>query len=592
MADVPVSTCMPTAGTCPSLIISLTVAASALALIHIPCLRFDSHSTHSHPAMLKPIVLLSSLLGFLDPNVFAASDESQVDLGPHPAPYQVVDCPLNITSFECGIVEVPLDWQDQGVGTTAIQFFRHSVHNATARKGTIFVHEGGSQLGHDHTDWLLGLQFMLGRSLDGVFGDEYDFVYWAPRDRNLTGLRTAQCFKHDVERTTFYKRMFRHELQYEPEWYEDGTVTWDDVQGPEDVRMFLKAQEKTLKYCAEKMGSAELFKYVGTAATARDVAALADLLDGPGSPINMWTQGHGSVVASYVMKLFPERLGRIVMDNPADPVAFTEMPGHLRWLADVAALNNSLAVLEEKMRAGVADGYTVSTGFLDYDIARYKSIVNDMSADVIGWKNRLDREALWDAIREQNAAWSSAYSLSLSIPLHRGITGANVFRHSHRDPSTLGGMPLVCGDSINADSDDESARIAVTEFLVDNIESAPILTASAFPPMRYLCHLWPVRAVERISLRPPYETDLSEHLLVLLNKKDYWTYFTVLESTARQLWPGAHVVGGLQYGEYTRLWDHDQCSLDIVDRFFRGRTMSQVVSAPSLARVSHVYTAS
>ena len=72
--------------------------------------------------------------------------------------------------------------------------------------------------------------------------------------------------------------------------------------------------------------------------------------------------------------------------------------------------------------------------------------------------------------------------------------------------------------------------------------------------MRYLCHLWPVRAVERISLRPPYETDLSEHLLVLLNKKDYWTYFTVLESTARQLWPGAHVVGGLQYGVSSFSW--------------------------------------
>ena len=96
-------------------------------------------------------------------------------------------------------------------------------------------------------------------------------------------------------------------------------------------------------------------------------------------------------------------------------------------------------------------------------------------------RNRLDREALWDAIREQNAAWSSAYSLSLSIPLHRGITGANVFRHSHRDPSTLGGIPLVCGDSINADSDDESARIAVTEFLVDNIGSAPILSAYRLP---------------------------------------------------------------------------------------------------------------
>ena len=46
-----------------------------------------------------------------------------------------------------------------------------------------------------------------------------------------------------------------------------------------------------------------------------------------------------------------------------------------RWLADVAALNNSLAVLEEEVRTGVADGYTRSTGYLDYNIASYKSTV-------------------------------------------------------------------------------------------------------------------------------------------------------------------------------------------------------------------------
>ena len=116
--------------------------------------------------------------------------------------------------------------------------------------------------------------------------------------------------------------------------------------------------------------------------------------------------------------------------------------------------------------------------------------------------------------------------------------------------------------------------------------------------MRYLCHLWPVRAVERISLRPPYDLDLSAHLLVLLRKKDYWTYFTVSESAARQLWPGAYVVGDLRYGvsrrspssratineqfdaqrytsqDYYRLWDHDQHNLDIVDSFFRGSAVS------------------
>ena len=50
------------------------------------------------------------------------------------------------------------------------------------------------------------------------------------------------------------------------------------------------------------------------------------------------------------------------------------------------------------------------------------------------------------------------------------------------DPAALGGTPLVCGDSHDdADSADaDGVRNAVTEFLVDNMGSAPMMSAYAF----------------------------------------------------------------------------------------------------------------
>ena len=71
---------------------------------------------------------------------------------------------------------------------------------------------------------------------------------------------------------------------------------------------------------------------------------------------------------------------------------------------------------------------------------------------------------------------------------------------------------------------------------------------SAFPPLRYLCHLWPVRAVERVSLRGAYDVALHDKVLILLHEKDFWHYFSVDEDLARERWPASTIVSGLHYG--------------------------------------------
>ncbi len=79
-------------------------------------------------------------------------------------------------------------------------------------------------------------------------------------------------------------------------------MAWSEPQGPEDVRGMLRAQEKMVAQCLDSAPDHDMLQYGGTAASVRDLVALADALDGPGSPLNLWTRHHGSVLASHLLK--------------------------------------------------------------------------------------------------------------------------------------------------------------------------------------------------------------------------------------------------------------------------------------------------
>ncbi len=76
---------------------------------------------------------------------------------------------------------------------------------------------------------------------------------------------------------------------------------------PADVRALLdEAPLMQAKY--EELGrrclghpSGRFLPSVGTAATARDVVAMADVLDGPGSPGNYFGSSYGSLLGHWLM---------------------------------------------------------------------------------------------------------------------------------------------------------------------------------------------------------------------------------------------------------------------------------------------------
>ncbi|KAI8978328.1 hypothetical protein BD414DRAFT_151522 [Trametes punicea] len=65
----------------------------------------------------------------------------------------------------------------------------------------------------------------------------------------------------------------------------------------------------------------------------------------------------------------------------------------------------------------------------------------------------------------------------------------------------LGMMPLYCGDkAAKYDPEGASQRtLEVTEALhAGDMHIVPLFSQSIFLPLSYLCHLWPIRAAERL----------------------------------------------------------------------------------------------
>lgn len=100
------------------------------------------------------------------------------------------------------------------------------------------------------------------------------------------------------ERYDFYARAAA-ELGSEPKW--NAQLHYKELQSDQDILLWHAIQEKVVEYRLSKVDTSML-RYMGTAATTRDLVAMADAFDGPGSPVNFLGIGHGSLIGSYLLK--------------------------------------------------------------------------------------------------------------------------------------------------------------------------------------------------------------------------------------------------------------------------------------------------
>ncbi|RPD60330.1 hypothetical protein L227DRAFT_611288 [Lentinus tigrinus ALCF2SS1-6] len=514
-----------------------------------------------------------------------ASEDSQTLLQSPLPRHQYVDCGNDIWSgriLECGQLEVPLDWKNAG-GSITLNYTALPVKRRAPRKGTLFMHLGHEYLGRTfNPEHALNMLFSQRGNIAKI-APEYDLVMWTYRNTAVS--QRTECFADNEEKfsyspnpyaqlnnatVAFYNTTFRGDLLRELPW--DREMAWSETQGPQDVKDMLGAQERMVTQCLNASPDRDMFQYGGTAASVRDLVALADALDGPGSPVNLWTKHHGSILASHLLTMFPERVGRVVMDDPVDPIAYQERPSHIQWSSDVAIANNTLARIQQHGMINGSTGYMQFFGRPAIDEVRFGQVTRFLHSELVEWHTRAEADYQQILHKKENELWLNPEERDFRI-FHMGFirqgTGVNGWRSGNRRWSVqvLDGMPLVCGDSLHEHNTDvATVRGQIEESLIEHMNGGPLIATSAFPPLRYLCHLWPVRAVERVRLGNADEPSLSNKVLVLLRDQDYWNYFSVSEDTAHQRWPTANVVSGLHYGDLAL--DHDQCSYDIIKAFY------------------------
>ena len=85
-------------------------------------------------------------------------------------------------------------------------------------------------------------------------------------------------------------------------------------------------------------------------------------------------------------------------------------------------------------------------------------------------------------------------------------------------------------------------------------DSAVSAVEIAFPSWKYLCHLWPVRAVERVDFSQVQPTPSPDmHVLVALRSSSALNSFAMFEDDVLEQWPDANmkVITDLPFGVRT-----------------------------------------
>ncbi|KAI0723376.1 alpha/beta-hydrolase [Earliella scabrosa] len=225
------------------------------------------------------------------------------------------------TSLLCGFLEVPLDYQDPTVGSARLAVAKA---NATGqRRGTVFFNPGGPG-----SSGITNLEAMKDTLLERT-GGIYDVVSWDPRGVGLSTPGDTRCFANAEE----YDAFFNGTIEITGIEY---TGNFDD---PADVQRLL-SQAPRMQELYEELGqrclnssNGRFLRYMGTSATVRDMVSIADALDGPDSPINYFGISYGTMLGAWFINMFPERVGRVILDGVLDPVFIATQELSLAWPA-------------------------------------------------------------------------------------------------------------------------------------------------------------------------------------------------------------------------------------------------------------------
>ena len=230
------------------------------------------------------------------------------------------DCSNETTTFQCGTVTVPVDYEHPDGQTISIAVKKLPALDGDAEHGSLFLNYGGPGVS--------GVEVVEGEASSFAAGlrSSYDIIGFDPR--GLGQSTPITCWSED-------------EINQSLTDTKNGkSSTLSEIMATDAV--FSKnpsAQERidrgasNAAKCAKHSQVPELLDHVGTRNVARDLDVLR--ATNGNATLNYLGMSYGTYIGALYADLFPDRVGRTVLDSAMDPsqrwadgeagvVAFTE----------------------------------------------------------------------------------------------------------------------------------------------------------------------------------------------------------------------------------------------------------------------------
>ena len=189
--------------------------------------------------------------------------------------------------FQCAKIQVPIDYQNPGDASLTLALKKLPAKQAANKVGSLLINPGGP--GGSGTDYVTYAEDAFGKRLM----DSFDIIGFDPRGVALSTPLDCLTDKEVDEFIAF-----------------DGTPDTD-----QELKDSLQLSINLAKGCEAIENN--LIAHVGTQEAARDMDIIRELVGD--EKLNFLGASYGTYLGGMYAELFPEKVGRLVLDGAVDP---------------------------------------------------------------------------------------------------------------------------------------------------------------------------------------------------------------------------------------------------------------------------------
>ncbi|KAF8335939.1 uncharacterized protein EI90DRAFT_3014525 [Cantharellus anzutake] len=506
-------------------------------------------------------------------------------------------------TYLCGTFDVPLDWtpgkESRGKATLAVVKYPAPGQ----RRGSLFVNPGGP--GGSGYDFVLG----MGSDLANRTGGYYDIVGFDPRGVGTT-MPKIDCFNSTDDENQFWngtivsngieaKGNFTSSNQTDP----DVVAFW--AQEPEVDSLLGEVGQLCLQMNGDNL------QFVGTAAVVRDIIAMADAYDGVGSPVYFWGFSYGTVIGAYLVNMFPDRVGHIIIDGVVNTLLWATHPAFEIWqfaiqdtpnvfqgfagacamagptgcaIAEKGSTNETITKWVQSLMDAAYDYY--KGGGTETSSSAIRNMIFHAMYSPTGWPKLASDLYSIGQLLSGGGSKRSLRSIDLfdlevdswfsppefgPLGLRRKKSNPVARRRMERlgkrdsDPSTYdyAFQAITCADAVDAGN---TTTGDVFGEIVLASQSVSEMFGPIFGDAGFWCHKWPSRATERFT--GPWNSKLKNKMLIIGNQADPITPYAGAQLVADLLTQAnAVIVKQSEFG-HTSLAEHSDCTFHVIHDYF------------------------